>query len=212
MSHDDQLATKQTEAPSGRRRFLGVGAGATPALLMLASQPALGVTCFTPSRALSKNTSISQQGKYGDCTGAGPASYVNTYTSPATATTQWPGAPGPDLGFHPLFAGSFFNLAKTDGSTVRSLTLLEVLNLPTKPNDIQALPSDTQKIEVAKYLVTAYLNIQKNWVPANVLTSSNALVIWSEFNTKGYFEPMASVKWYAPDILSYLKTSGIAPA
>ncbi len=210
----DSKQTTVTEVPAkvsadGRRRFLGAGVGATPALMMLASQPALGVTCFSPSRALSRNTSVSQQGKYGDCTGISPGNY-KTQTTPGAPSYHWPAAPVPTTLFHSIFSGSYFEVTKsTTGGGTRSLTLLEVLDLPTVPPDVMAVPSDPSKL--AFHIIGAYLNVQKGFIPATVLDSQKVKNIWSELALRGYFEPTAGVKWYPADVVTYLQNSGIAP-
>jgi hypothetical protein len=207
---------RATSTPSpgplrGRRRFLGAGATSTPALILLASQPALGATCFTPSRSLSANTSVSQQGKYGVCTGISPGNY-KTQTSPTSPAYNWPSAPVPSTEFHALFSkgsgAGLFTVGLKKGGT-RSLTLLEVLALPNVPKDVSGVPADPSKL--AFHLIGAYLNIQNRFVPSVVLTSSQVLTIWGEYASKGYFEPTAGIKWYPADIVAYLKNGGIAP-
>lgn len=195
--NEESTVTNAGVKPRGRRRFLGVGVGATPGLMLLASQPALGVTCFTPSRSLSRNMSVSQAGKYGDCTGLSTDSYK---TSSIAATTT---------AFHPTFAGTIFMAPKKVGGGTRSLTMREVLNLPTVPADVVSVPSINT---VAHRLVGAYLNVQNGKVPAVVMTSAGVATIWAEFNSRGYYEPMAGTKWYANEIIAYLANSGIAPA
>ena len=191
----------------GRRRFLGAGAAATPVLMSIASQPALGATCFTRSRSLSKNTSISQQGKYGECSGVSPGNY-KTQTNPQSPAYNWPAAPTPSTKFHPLFSGSYFTATlKAPATGTRILTLLEVLSLPKLPADVQTAPSDPSKL--AKHLIAAYLNVQKGLIPAVVLDSTKVLNIWAERQSKGYFEPMAGVKWYDAEIVIYLKSTEV---
>src|SRR5574343_684460 len=98
--------TPDHPAPRGRRRFLGASIAASTTITTIASQPALGTTCFTPSRSLSRNTSVSQQGKFGACNGQPPSNYK-------TATDNWPGYPLPTTPFHDVFAkgayGTFLN-------------------------------------------------------------------------------------------------------
>ncbi len=192
---------------AGRRRFLGAGAVATPALLTLVSQPALGTTCFSPSRALSQNTSVSQQGNIGNCTGISPGNY-KTQTNPCQPSSNWPASPMPTTAFHPFFAGSLFIVGKKTGGT-RSLTLFEVLNLPSVPVDVTSVPTDPSKL--AFHIIGAYLNVVNGYVPSNVLSTTGVATIWSEWSTVNYYSPVAGVNWYAPDIVAYLSNFAIAP-
>ena len=49
------------------------------------------------------------------------------------------------------------------------------------------------------------------FIPAYVLTKEQVQGIWTEWDTKGYYEVMAGVKWYEADIVDYLTSNGIAP-
>ena len=82
------------------------------------------------------------------------------------------------------------------------MTLGEVLTIGAN--------QDTNK--VAKHLIGAYLNTMGGngaVIPANVITEQGVRDIWAEYVLKGYYEPMASVKWYATQIKDYLKSNGI---
>jgi hypothetical protein len=98
--------SSQASPDPRRRRFLGAGAAATPAILTLLSQPALGNTCFTPSRSLSKNTSASQAGRDGLCEGAKSPVFFRDADE-----TGWPIASS--TLFHPTFSGSNFIVSGT---------------------------------------------------------------------------------------------------
>ncbi|MBH9577365.1 hypothetical protein [Inhella proteolytica] len=186
--------TQRPEQPSvepqpirSRRRFLGAGVVVPPTLLTLASQPALGVTCFTPSRSLSRNTSVSQQGKNGECTGAeSPGNYKAQQDSSSNAY-HWPATFPPSTKFHSVFSGSRYMVSGV------SLTLGQVLNLG--PN---TTPGDPGK--VAFHLIGAFLNINGGngaVIPPHIIDSTVIKNMWTEWDTKGYYEPMAGVKWYA---------------
>ncbi len=196
--------SSQGETKPNRRRFLGAGAAATPFLLTMVSQPALGVTCFTPSRSLSRNTSISQQGKYGECTNAeSPGNYKAQQDSGANAY-HWPRDVPPSTPMHPLFyegstpGVSKFTIQQSNGAW-RSMTLGEALGVNTAG-------------QVHFHLIGAYLNKKGGngaVIPDNVMTVQDILDMWQEWASKGYYEPMASVKWYDEDIVLYLKRNGI---
>lgn len=207
-TQDKDIKTAQeTIAPEsgGRRRFLGAGSAAAPFILTMVSQPALGVTCFTPSRSLSKNTSISQQGKYGECTNAESPGNYKTQQDPASGAYHWPASAPPSTPFHPLFTqgtrtGTSFTVT-TDGVT-RSMTLGEVIS--TGPHQ------DPEK--VAFHLIGAYLNTMGGngaVIPPNVITEQGVRDIWAEYASKGYYEPTASVQWGPDQIKNYLISNGI---
>lgn len=198
MSEPNQPQVNQAPGipPSrSRRRFLGAGATVSPAILTLVSQPALGVTCFTPSRSLSRNTSVSQQGKYGDCLNAeSPGNYMARATG--QSGNSWTVTPS-TTPFHPTFSGRTF-MVRISGGGERSMTMQEVLQ--------------NQNGNVPFFILAAYLNVLGNnraVIPANVLTAGEVLTIWTEWNTNGYYSPMAGVKWYGEDIKNYFFSNGI---
>ena len=87
--------------------------------------------------------------------------------------------------YHQVFSGSFFGVQ----------TLLEVMQNS----------SGGGTFDVGNHLAAALLNAAKGWTP--VLTVGQVQNIWSEYMSKGYFEPTAGAKWYAGDIVVYLKTT-----
>ncbi|MDR2837214.1 MAG: hypothetical protein LBV49_01385 [Azonexus sp.] len=189
--------------PNHRRRFLGAGAAASPFLLTLVSQPALGTVCFSPSRNLSRNTSVSQQGQYGECLGAeSPGNYAAQQT-PGKGAYHWPVSVPPSTPMHPLFYEGGENgktrFVKQQGVQIVSMTLGEALNVNAAG-------------QVHFHLIAAYLNKMGGngaVIPDAVITAQAILDMWQEYASRGYFEPMAGVKWYAGDIVDYLKTNGI---
>ncbi len=211
MSHDSTSKPVPPVPPVAgqtdgrRRRFLGAGVAATPAVLSLASQPALGVTCFTPSRSLSKNTSISQQGKYGECTNAESPGNYKAQQTPGVGAYHWPASVPPSTPFHPTFVrGSI------DGATLfiinapdpRSMTMGEVLDRT----------GDQDPYKVAFHLIAAYLNIKGGngaVISPAAATETTITTIWSEWVTKGYYEPFAGTRWGSEQIKTYLISNGI---
>lgn len=201
---------QSTQAPAaeqgrgGRRHFLGKGVKAAPFFITLASQPALGDTCFTPSRALSKNTSLSQQGKDGECTGAQSAgNYAAQQTTSNGNAYSWPASVPPTTPLHPTFyMGSIEGLTK--------FTKFENLQVVSKTFG-EALQVNGSA-QVHFHLIGAYLNAMGGngaVIPPHVMTPAGLLAIWKEFATKGYYEPTAGVQWYGADIVFYLKDNGM---
>jgi hypothetical protein len=186
-----------------RRRFLGAGVAATPFLLTLVSQPALGVTCFTPSRSLSRNTSLSQEGKNGECLNAESPGNYKTQQTEGGAAYHWPAAVPPSTPMHPLFymggAPGKTKFTKMDGNIEVSMSLGEAIKVNVSG-------------QAHKHLIGAYLNKMGGngaVIPDNVLTAQDILNIWQEYATKGYYEPMAGIQWYEEEIKAYLTSNGI---
>lgn len=194
----------QTVTSGGRRRrFLGAGVSAAPLILTMVSQPALGATCFTPSRSLSRNTSLSQNGLYGECTGAESPGNYKAQQTPGTSAYHWPASVKPTDPFHPTFKqGSTEGVSKftkRERGKWMSKSFGEVL-------DIEAAG------QVHFHLIGAYLNkLGGNGavIPDVAITVEGILNIWSEYVTKGFYEPTAGVKWYAEDIKTYLISNGM---
>ncbi|MFO1325791.1 MAG: hypothetical protein U1F56_00415 [Rubrivivax sp.] len=231
MSADQDRKAPSPPPSRGRRRFLGAGGSAVPALVSLASTPALGATCFTPSRNLSQNTSLTQNAYIGSCTG----SSVTTYKG----GTGWPGGANTSKTspFHSVFSGDVFwvkNSSSGNGG-LRSCTLLEVMNLNTgtlvPPSGKVWCSSNgtyrssfvpvtgttgAETMTVAKHLIAAYLNCSQSLVPSNVLKASGTVPsctdIWSDFVADGKYEVMASIFWGPSALVDYFISNAIAPA
>lgn len=196
-------AVSSARSTAGRRRFLGTGVKATPFVLTLASQPALGVTCFTPSRSLSKNTSLSQAAKNGNCTGAESPGNYKAQQDPAGNAYHWPASVKPTDLFHPFFkmgnSQGVTKFTKVVNNAEVSMTFGEALNVNAAG-------------QVHFHIIAAYLNkLGGNGavIPDVVITVAVIQTIWSEYATQGYYNPVAGVQWFAADIVNYLISNGI---
>ncbi|MGK2952769.1 MAG: hypothetical protein ACSLEZ_10345 [Thiobacillus sp.] len=213
-TQDTEIKTAQeTRIPEsgGRRRFLGTSSAAAPFILTMVSQPALGVTCFSPSRALSQNTSISQLGKDGECLNAESAGNYKAQQVPPTTATRtrsarsggayhWPASVKPTDPFHPIFKEGYTpGVTKFTKPGGVSMTFGEALN--------EQAPG-----QVHFHLIGAYLNKKGGngaVIPDSAITETGILTMWDEYATRGYYEPVAGVKWYGQEIVDYLKSNGI---
>lgn len=177
-------------APSvSRRRFLKAGTATAPVVATLLSQPALGTTtCFTPSRSLSRNTSIRTDG-HGSCTGMPCSYYQGTNVS-------WPYGCGKDDPFHHDYRFSG-NRCYTNTSPTRSKTMKEVF---------------ASADECAKVFAAAYLNCRGgggSTIPTSVMTSSRVLEMWRDCDLTARHEITAGVWWTREQCQAYFLAQGI---
>lgn len=209
MSNTPKQPAETAQAGQGndRRRFLGMGAKSVPFVVTVASQPALGVTCFTPSRSLSRNTSLSQKNLYGECTRAESPGNYKAQQDPSSSAYNWPFRPSSKK-FHEVFAKgttnrTLFIKLKSNGTYDRDLTFGEAINAAGGVGDGN----------VAFHVIGAYLNILGGngaQISSQAMTVSRLQAIWSEYASTGFYEPMAGVpKWDGAAIVNYLKTNGI---
>jgi hypothetical protein len=176
---------------SSRRRLLRGGLAAAPVLMTVASRPVMAQDCTTSSAhtSLGGSRQIVQQ----SCTGRGPAYWISQNGSKA-----WPS------GYLMQTQGSSSKVATTFGSVFGSaygygdLSMLQVL---------QAGQSSFDKAGLAAHLVAAVLNAEALYTPASVLSVAMAQDIWSDYNSRGYFEPTAGVRWDSAQIIDWLKTT-----
>lgn len=210
---DDNLpqdVANQTESVNeSRRRFAKSSLAVSGVLLTLASRPSLGSgggfggggMCKSPSGLMSGNLSVhgSPQrcrgrtpGYWGNHGGGGPQ--PNAWPSPylpgscqkkCTNSSNWSNG---------TKFSSVFN-CNGNGSRYKNYSLMQVIWLGGSGDPYQ----------LGAHIVAALLNAQKGWTP--VLTVAQVKNIFNEWNDKGYFEPTAGIKWYAADIVYYLKST-----
>jgi hypothetical protein len=198
----DSASVSGPDLKATRRRLLQGGLAAAPVLMTLVSRPVLALQVQTPSAFCSGNASTPDRGL--TSSGQSPAYWKQPQNFGAW---QPPYYPGKEAGAQPLLAG----LSTTGGAGgsqptlfdsvftphYRGKTLLDVLELGGGP------PND-----VAHYAVAVLLNIAAGWTP--VITVKVVKEIWSEYITKGYFDPTAGIHWDEAQIVQYFKsmTSG----
>jgi len=202
-----------------RRSFAKSGLVASGVLLTLSSRPVLGQSeCKSPSGFESGNLSF--HGTPIICSGRTPAywgAYTNTgikyswpspylvdTTKTATTTTSTSTAPGNKKGttsssttttttpgtlFSDVFSCSSF------GKGLAGLSMTRVI--------LQGGTGDPYQL--GAHSVAALLNARSGWTP--VLTEAQVINIFNEYDSKGYFEPTAGIKWNPANIVTYLKTT-----
>lgn len=205
MKNHDLPQNVSEEAKSvdeSRRRFTKSGLAVSGVLLTLASRSALGgdFVCKSPSGFLSGN--VSAHGKPQTCSGRTPgywgrnrpAQWPSPYLpgqcnsssgNSCTNVSEWSG--GTEF-------SSVFNCSG-NGSIYKNYSMMQVIWLGGGGDPHQ----------LGAHIVSALLNARMGWTP--VLTETQVKNIFNEWNLKGYFEPTAGVKWYAADIVYYLKTT-----
>ena len=198
-----------------RRRFGKSGLAASGVILTLASQPVLGQwACQTPSGFQSGN--VSSHGNTLQCSGRTPGywqapnkQWPSPYTCGTCTNKKQPSANDPAdwVGGTP-FSGTFN--CSMYGALYQS-ACLPVKNAPCKPVNplslmqILLLGGSDDRYQLGAHIVAALLNAKKGWTP--VLTEQGVKDMFNEWASKGYFEPSAGIKWYAADIVTYLKTT-----
>lgn len=207
-----QPTSTQTDVPvnTSRRRLTGAGLGMS-AIFTLASRPVLAAQCTSASAAASGN--LSQHGIPPQCSGRTPG-----YWKVAQHGTQWPSpykqgscnksSGGGDSGcanspenwvagtaFHPELYGTKFTVNN------KSLSMNQVMVL----NDGSYMGL-TDKDNLGSHIVAALLNAASGKTNG-VLTVAQVKTMWQECQIKGYFEPMAGVKWTPAQVVTYLQST-----
>lgn len=181
-----------------RRQFAKTGLAVSGVLLTLSSRSAVGgnFVCKSPSGFLSGN--LSAHGTPVTCSGLSPG-YWGTHPvqwpmpylpglcakNPCTNAADWSGGT-------PFC--SVFNCAG-NGTRYARYTLMQVI----------WLTGNLDPSQLGAYFIAAVLNARRGATP--ILTESQLVNIFNEWDFKGFFEPTAGVKWYAPDIVTYLKST-----
>lgn len=198
---------------TSRRRLTGAGLGMS-AIFTLASRPVLAVQCTPASAAASGNLSV--HGIPPQCTGLTPGYWkvahhgINWPSPYQQGTCNSSSSGGGDGGcanspdnwaggttFHPELSGTKFMVNH------KSLTMNQVMIL--NDSSYQGL---TDKDNLGSHIVAALLNAASGKT-TGVLTVEKVKTMWTECQTKGYFEPIAGVKWTPAQVVAYLKSTMI---
>ena len=175
--------------PNGRRRRLikgGLSAG--PVILTLASRPSYAWHCRSPSGFVSGNGSKGHEALAYGGSARSPAQWV--------ADAVWcndTSATGGKQLFHPTFPTSPINFgAATTFKTVMS-----------------KWSTGTANEQFGAFVLAAYLNIQKGWVPGLCLTAAEVLKMWANGPLGTYQAAVGAALWNKDDIIAYLKETWI---
>jgi len=175
------------EKAAGRRRLLKLGAGMTPVLMAFASRSAFACHSAAPSAFGSVCNSRPEllQSSNGRSPGywknhTGPNYWPAPYYSDKITTKK--GQSIPATTFKSVFCGSGASSPFSSNTT-----LLEVLE-----------SGGGGSKAVARACVAALLNAASGATPSGILSVDDVINrIWYEYASKGYYEPIAGIKWYS---------------
>jgi len=202
-----------TNAPrnQSRRQFALAGSAV---LLTVASRPVLatGQVCNSPSGFISGN--VSQHGTPNYCAGRTPGYWMTKM--------HWAEWPSPYYTCGTLKDGTTCNKWddwNNDGTTFKDQFSCSGLNWNNYANygteqhpkyysmmQVLWMTGSQDPAQLGAHIVAALLNAKKGWT-TGVLTEQGVKDIWNEYNSKGYYEPTATVKWYPADIVAYLQST-----
>lgn len=201
-------------ADESRRRFTKAGLAGSGVILTLASKQVIAgaSTCESPSGFSSINTSAPGKTNY-YCSGLTPG-YWGTHTtwpsgykvghcissSNGTCTAY----DNTGTAFHSgvsgcVYPAGFTGFAKgsTSATNFGSTSMMNVI----------WNTGGTDQYQLGAHLCASVLNIASGKIPAAVMTMTTLYTIWNSYISKGYYSPMAGVKWYGTDIVNYLKST-----
>lgn len=170
---------------ASRRRFARAGAGATGVLLTLASHP--GMACSVKVGPSGYQSVIAAAGK-GITLSHRPDAYSN-----GKPPEQWCGDGGWPCAPTQTFGNVF--------SCNRHNSACGTATLKSHCAGTAGITGD--KAKICQLLSAAYLNVQSGLSP--FLTQASLQAIWSEYQSRGTYTPMAGVTpWNAVTIVAYL--------
>lgn len=208
-----QDVANQTESVNeSRRRFTKSGLAVSGVLLTLASRPSLGGgggggggwVCKSPSGFLSAN--LSQHGTSKYCSGRTPGYWCTHY--------NWPSPYKTGSCTNTKFKQDYNNWSNTgssSGTMYKDSTLgfhctgYGAGYLKYSMIQVTLLGGTGDPYQLGAHCVAALLNARMGWTP--VLTEAQVRGMFNDYAARGYFEPTAGVKWYAADIVTYLKST-----
>ncbi|RJG07062.1 hypothetical protein D3870_14600 [Noviherbaspirillum cavernae] len=177
---DDPTQAGATHTPSlnaSRRHFAKAGLAASGVLITLASRPVIGA-------AVSKSPSGFLSGNQ------------SSHGQPVASQGRSPGYWKNHLGSWPVSTDTQFNhvFGCSPTSVYGKYTLLELLS--HKKDD---------KHNLGMHLVAAFLNARKGWTP--FLREDRIKDMFTEWQSRGAFSPIATVDWNASEIVNYLQAT-----
>ena len=205
--HD--LVVQTSSVDETRRRLTKSGFAISGVILTLASRPVLGdLVCQSPSGLLSGN--VSAHGTPQTCTGLSAGywgTHAENWPSPYVAGTSVPSPGKSSAKVSDWSGGSIFSDVFNCNGYGSIYIQPQTIGVNTRYTMMQViwLGGGGDPHQLGAHIVSALLNARSGRTP--VLTEAQVKNIFNEWNLRGYFEPTAGVKWYAADIVDYLKTT-----
>jgi len=191
----------ETSVNATRRNFTKSSLIASGVLLTLASRTALGgnLVCKSPSGFLSGN--VSTHGTPTKCVGLTPG-YWGTHPA------QWPLPYQPGKCENEKNKSCSNSASWEDGTRFRNVFNCQGNgSIYSKYSLMQViwLTGQNDPFQLGAHIVSALLNARFGNTP--VLSETQVVNIFNEWDLKGFYEPTAGVKWYAADIVAYLQST-----
>lgn len=178
-----------------RRRLLKAGLSATPILMSLSSRSVFAGKSTRPSGFCSMKVGTSSPGN--------KSCYVSGKT-PSTWCSQ------AESTYHGWPSGCYPKTVKYYGSYVCTATkckdLFGSLRLSDKTCYDVMRGAVGSADDFDKWCIAARLNARAG-LTSGVCEESDVQAMWTECNSKGYYEPMAGQKWSKADCIAYLKST-----
>ncbi|HLX30550.1 MAG TPA: hypothetical protein VKV24_18890 [Casimicrobiaceae bacterium] len=173
-----------------RRKLLRAGLSAAPVVMTVASKPVLGSTICAAASAMGSAGSATAR-TASVCNGLTPSQW-KTYAA------EWP---LPYCATNASRTGSTatrYHCPTTgfSGHIFGDHTMLEVIDIGQ---------GGIGTMSLGGWMVAALLNACCGRTP--VLNETGVRTMWNDVVNNGYYEPTAGVKWQAPEIIAYLKTT-----
>jgi len=175
-----------------RRRLLKAGIGIAPVLMSLSSRSVYACQTTRPSGFCSMKVNTSSPGgTKSQCSGKTPSTWCYQVSTHPKLNHGWP-----DGCYPKTYKG-------TSAVATKCRDLFGSID-QTCLNVMAGTASGTD--EFHQWCVAARLNA-KAGLTGSVCTERDVQAMWSECNTKGYYEPTAGQKWYKADCVTYLKST-----
>lgn len=182
MDNQNQQAGAPPAAPpisahgAARRRFARAGLGVSGALVTISSKAGMAADiCTTPSGSLSGGLQSQKPAAALSCDGRSPGYWKNN--------DSWPAA-------KVLMFGAVFSCAA--GSPYDTCSMADILD-----------PKEWDQHGIGRHMAATWLNIRSGKI--SFLGERQLQRIWEDLRSAGYYEPTAGTKWYAEEVVDYLK-------
>jgi hypothetical protein len=201
MKTDQTTKASKRSSPvsAGRRRMIHAGLATGPVVMTVASKPVLGQTLACTVSTIGSHTVLTSH----TTTTCVPATGMSPEWWKSHAAT-WPspycGVPVQGLSYQGVTTRdpTAYHCPTTGlgGRVFGSHAMIDVIDLTSGGRNLDTL---------GRYTVAALLNARSGRSP--MLSETVVRNMWNDLIHRGYFEPTAGVRWGAPEIVAYIKTT-----